>query len=131
MKQQIKSTKIFSLLLAAFLFVNLAGLNLTANSMADGMNDCPVMQGMNSLCAMGLVEHISAWFNMMAGVLPGLLMVLAVSAAVNFVSVFSFSAQLKFLYSPARQRWRNSLLQLFIPLKFALSRGLIQPKIYS
>lgn len=131
MNTKSKFSAIFGLILAIFVFVNLAGLNLSAATMNDGMNDCPIMQGMDSLCQMGLINHIESWFNMMSSILPEILILILLAVVASTASYLIPNTSSLHTFLRARQRWRNNYLNLFIPLRFALSHGIIQPKLYN
>jgi hypothetical protein len=104
----------------------------TANMMtADGtMQDCPYM-GSSGHCDMSITEHLDGWQILFAATLDGLFHMsdlLPLSAIVTLALFFTLFVRKR----PERtifERWR--VLKLFDPLRLALARGIIHPKLYS
>lgn len=119
------------------LFVGVATFGLYASMMADqdgNMSDCPLMNGMSSMCRMNIMEHISQWQQMFATAIPSGLS-LAILLAMGFLS-FLFLARdnlhnreqlnQKIAFTQINQ---NSF-QILSYLSFAFSRGILHAKIY-
>ncbi|MBI2058004.1 MAG: hypothetical protein HYT63_03440 [Candidatus Yanofskybacteria bacterium] len=124
----ISRKNIYILLVLAFIFSFSAGMAGVHTDNMRQMTSCPFMI-MDSICQMGIFEHIRAFQNLFSGVpiksvlISLLLVFLVVSFSVlhlgELPDLFSFSTK------------ENCSLHSFNRILLALSDGRLQPKIYA
>lgn len=121
-------------LLIVVLFVAAAFSTLHAMPMGENgmMATCPLMGSPAAICQMNVAEHLSSWRALFAPVPETLAFILLLVVAGYSASVFYVNARpLLSNLIRSEQRTRNSSLSLFLPLRLALSRGILHPKLYS
>lgn len=143
MSQEIATQKFGRFLLVfgiiAFISVSFFGISLTMGmEMKDdgSMGGC-LFTGMEEICPMSFIEHLSRWQSMFTTTVAknAFAQDLLLLLAVVFVAVAIFKRSLLLLFSHYTTRWRfyirhNPELSLFNPLKEAFSQGILNPKIY-
>lgn len=134
MDMNIVRKQIMSLVLLAFVATMTVGGFLSADMMMkDGMmNPCPFMDNTASICNMTPLEHVSQWQQMFTttlqdSVTTALLLLLSLVAVFTFVSVLPRPKRPPARQSFARYRYRE---RIFDPLRWAFSRGILNPKLY-
>lgn len=96
---------------------------------------CPLMNEA-SLCKMNTFEHISSFQALFTSATSKIISILLISITLLILSFFNFAQHwLKLFSEKARIQKDYSTRNFYIPLLFspirrALSRGIIQPKIY-
>lgn len=126
-----RTTHIASILLLVFVVTSVFGMWQMVGPHMDGsMNGCPLMVSMTTLCNMSALEHLSLWQRLFIAIRPnivllGLLLTACALCAVWMRGLFLRESQGLRLYKQKRL-----LLASLDPLREALSRGILHPKIY-
>ncbi len=125
--------------LIAFLSVAFFG---ASQSMGMEMRDDGTMGGclfigVEEICKMSLIEHLSQWQSIFATIAPqqAITFALLLLLAVVFVIVATIKHNLLLPFNHYTTRWRlyirqNPHLNLFNHLRAAFTRGILNPKIY-
>ena len=127
--QSAKSVFALSMLL---LFVAVSILGLGMSMMTDGqghMANCPLMVGTASLCSMNIFEHLSRWQSIFTTLVPTSLTLLLALSALSLI-ILRTGASSRFLFNNKRFILHQIIAGSFNPLRLALSRGILHPKIY-
>ena len=130
---QLAKTILAGGILLLFMAISMAGLGMSMMTDAQGhMGNCPLMNGLSSICKMNVFEHLASWQSLFVSLAPNILnLSLALfSLALIFVA-FIFSDE-----SPQNIRLESSSLpreqvSLFNPLRIAFARGILHSKIYN
>ncbi len=124
-----------SMTLVLFVAMAIFGLGISMNNMdiSGNMSNCPLMNGMLSICRMNAFEHIGAWQSVFTATIPMLITLLLLALTLLFVSSLLVNlsrANLlkgKFL----SHRRQNPSLQLFDHLRLAFRAGILHPKVFN
>ena len=126
------SKVLVAIAIAAFLMVGIFWIfhSMDMNSKGE-ISNCPFM-GIVAICNMSPFEHIAAWQNMFASIpnqtIVLTLLLLALSFAFSRLLLFAFprdgDREPQRLFSRAREP------RVTDPLRLALARGIIHPKIF-
>lgn len=111
------------------LFYMSAGMKMTS-----GTPDCPFMTHGETLCAMSIVDHISAWQSTFLAVIPAfLLLILAATGAVTLYTKRTLRLFIK-LSNRILLRFKYSInrVHTFPPrsLQELFSNGILHPKLF-
>jgi len=124
----------------AFLAVGVFGMSRSTDmKMSDNgtIGGC-LFTGMEEICTMTLIEHISRWQGMFTAIPQKADLMAMLFALISAVGALAFSILKRnqlLLLKYFSDRWRLYLKQnphilLFDPLQEAFSRGILNPKIY-
>ena len=124
----------FILVITVFwvLLFGLFQMDMSINTMKNGQINCPFASHSMSICQMNPLEHISEWQSMFT-MLPvqNLLSFLFALFALFVISKFThWNKFLKSKYSQLYQNNKALYAQVFNPLKYAYSRGILNPKLF-
>lgn len=116
------------------LFIAMAIFGLHASMMTDrsgDMSNCPLINGISSICPMNVFEHINTWLSLFTTVTPATIL-LFFAFALLFVSPLSESpgyinsrGNISSLY-----RRQNLAFRPFDYLRIILGKGILHPKVF-
>ncbi|RJQ34095.1 hypothetical protein C4568_03055 [Candidatus Parcubacteria bacterium] len=119
--------------IVAFLMVGVFGIFHGMDmSSSEQMSNCPFIMGIAAICNMSPFEHIAAWQNMFASIPQQTtvltLLLLALSFAFSRLLLFAFPRDGD--QEPQRLLYADREPKAIDPLRLALARGIIHPKIF-
>lgn len=130
------SRLVLSLLVVVVLATGVFGMwQMVGPHMDAGTGGCPLMVGMATLCNMNALEHLSLWQSMFTAVRPDTVLLGLILAVCTLCAVWVRRLLLRdrhglpsvTLRSYAQKRLLFASLD---PVREALSRGILHPKIY-
>lgn len=113
------------------LLFGLFQMNIDMNTM-DGKMNCPFSNHSMSICQMNPLEHIQEWQSMFT-ILPVQNLLSFLLALFALFIINKFTDWNKFLKSKSSHLYQNNkalYTQVFNPLKYAYSRGILNPKLF-
>ncbi len=114
------------LLLSAFIVFAIWGLGFGVQFSDHGhMSRCPFMGEGGNMCGMNVAEHISLWEQIVTAVIE--LGVFCLMLLVVFLGGFDLSV---FKNECLGNNLEEFVYKIFSPLRLALSRGVIHPKVF-
>lgn len=113
----------------AFVGILFVSMAMDAHGEMSGMGPCPLMTSHSAVCSMSITEHLATIQK---------LFTVPLAQSWLFVAMLLLAVGATFpvihhLTSPPLSRhitWRNTINRLFAYLRIALSRGIIQPRVY-
>jgi len=130
-----RNSIITAILITLFLGVMFGGLfHMSAGmDMSDGMTACPFASGQETICPMGVTDHIGAWKSAFLSVVPTLTLLLLATGVVAFVLSVAPNLLLK-------RRFVEPILHNYIqersytfsarPYQELFSSGILHPKLF-
>jgi len=121
--------KIAIILLALFITINLASLLMMENGAMDH-GGCPFANG-QSLCPMTIADHLNSWQNsFLATAVDSLTLLLVLAISLIAFVVFKLSQSEIRFFQQFFDTGQIADVFLFKELKFALAKGIVNPKTF-